>query len=76
MITLQDFINHKGGRILAAELGVDENTIYMWKAKKQAPRPHTAKKLIDMTAGLLTWDGIYGPYLEHNNETQLELPVE
>lgn len=71
MFTLQEFIEHKGVNQVARDAGVESTTVSHWKSFRSAPRPHVAYKLIQMTSGLLTWEGIYMPYLNHNNEDQL-----
>lgn len=72
MFTLQMYIEHKGVLQVARELGVEGAAVSAWKAYKTAPRPHLASLLIQMTNGLLTWEGIYQPFIDHNNEKQLE----
>lgn len=71
VFTLQDYIEHKGGATVARELGVEEQTVSHWRILKTAPRPHHAHKMIQLTNGLLTWAGIYQPFVDHNNEAQV-----
>jgi len=70
--TLTDYIDHKTGAQVARELGIEEQTVYYWKHKRSVPRPHTAAKLINLTGGLLTWESIYQPFVDHNIEEQLK----
>jgi hypothetical protein len=72
MFTLQNYIVAKGAPVVAKEMGVEEATVSAWKLFKSAPRPHLASALVRMTNGLLTWEGIYQPFVDHNNEKQLE----
>lgn len=72
VFTLQLYIEHKGAATVARELGVESATVSHWKLFKAAPRPHIAAALIQQTNGLLTWEGIYQPFVDHNNENQLE----
>ena len=72
MFTLQMYIEHKGVNQVAREVGVEGAAVSHWKLFKAAPRPHLAAMLIQMTNGLLTWEGIYQPFVDHNNEKQLE----
>lgn len=72
MFTLREYIEHKGVHQVAREMGLDAATISQWKNFKAVPRPHNATKLIQLTNGLLTWASIYQPYVDHNNEAQLE----
>lgn len=73
MFTLQMYIEHKGPAKVAEELGLELMTILHWKNFKHAPKPHSAAKLIELTNGLLTWESIYKPFVDNNNEKQLEL---
>lgn len=76
LFTLRQYIEHKGGAQLARELGIDEQTVYFWKAMKTAPRPLIAHTLILTTNGLLTWEGIYQPYVDFNIDKQLKFEIE
>lgn len=71
MFTLQEYIEHKGVHQVAREMGLDASTVSAWKNFKAAPKPHHAHKLIQLTHGLLTWAGVYQPFVDHNNEAQL-----
>lgn len=71
VFTLQDYIEHKGPTAVARELGIDEQTVYHWRNYKTSPRPHHAHKMIQLTNGLLSWAGIYQPFVDHNNEQQI-----
>ncbi len=72
LFTLQDYIELRTGAAIARDLGVDEQTVYFWKSKRSAPKPHTAARLIALTNGLLSWEGIYQPFVDHHVESQLE----
>lgn len=71
-LTLPQYIEIKGVPVVAAELGVEAQTVHYWKAFRSAPKPHTAAKLVALTNGLLTFESIYKPYVEHNAQEQLE----
>lgn len=73
MFTLLSYIHHKGAATVARELGVTEMTVSHWNAYRSAPTPHNAAKLIQLTNGLLTWESIYQPFVDHNNERQIEM---
>lgn len=73
LFTLQDYIEHKGAAEVAREVGVDDVAVHYWKTFQRAPRPHTAHKLIQITNGLLTWEGIYQPFVDQHNEMQLTM---
>lgn len=72
MFTLQQYIEHKGVHQVAREMGVEAQSVSAWKNFKAVPRPHHGARLIELTNGLLTWASIYQPFVEHNNEKQLE----
>ena len=71
MFTLKEYIEHIGVNELARQLKIEGTTVSYWKSYRSAPRPHTAFALIKKTGGLLTWGGIYQPFVDHNNEDQL-----
>jgi hypothetical protein len=73
IFTLQQYIGHKGVNQVAREVGVEGTAVSRWFNLKAAPRPHLAHLLIQMTNGLLTWEGIYQPFVDANNEDQLEM---
>ncbi len=73
MFTLSQYIEIKGVHQVAREMGVEPPTVSAWKLLKAPPRPHHADRLIKATNNLLTWEGIYQPYVDHNNEKQLQL---
>jgi hypothetical protein len=73
LFTLNMYIEHKGVLQVARELGVEGAAVSAWKSYKTAPRPHLAHLLIQMTNGLLSWEGIYQPFVDHNNEKQIEM---
>lgn len=75
MFTLQEYIEHKGVNQVAREVGVESATVSNWKLLKASPRPHVAHLLITMTNRLLTWEGIYQPFVDHNNEDQTEMKL-
>jgi transposase-like protein len=75
MFTLQMYIEHKGVNQVAREVGVEPTAVSAWKSFKSAPRPHLASLLIEMTNGLLTWESVYQPYVDHNNEKQIEMDL-
>lgn len=71
MFTLQKYIEHIGVNELARQLNVEGTTVSHWKNFRSAPRPHMAFALIQKTGGLLTWEGIFQPFVDNNNEDQL-----
>jgi hypothetical protein len=73
MYTLKNYIDHKGAATVSREMGVSETTISFWYHFKTSPRPHQASKLITLTNNILTWEGIYQPFVDHNNESQVEM---
>lgn len=73
MFTLKEYIEIKGVNQVARECGVEPATVTAWKSFKSSPRPHVAHLLIRTTNDLLTWESIYQPFVDHNNENQLEL---
>lgn len=73
MFTLQMYIEHKGAAVVARELDIEIMTVLNWKNFKHAPKPHSAARMIELTNGLLTWESIYKPFVDNNNEKQLEL---
>ena len=76
MFTLKEYIEHKGVHQVARETGVEASTVSAWKNFKAAPRPHLAHLLIETTNRLLTWEGIYQPFVDANNEKQLEMNLD
>ena len=71
MFTLQQYIEHIGVNELARQLRIEGTTVSYWKHFRSAPKVHTAYALIKKTGGLLTWEGIYQPFVDNNNEDQL-----
>lgn len=78
-MTLQAWIEQIGVERAAELLGVTTNTVYQWLRFEIAPKPVRAYEMIEKTHGVLTWEGIYHPYvaakLAQNNPNQLELPL-
>jgi hypothetical protein len=69
-ITLKDYVNAIGKAKLAEQLGITEEAIYYWTRYINAPRPHVAFRLIQISNGLLTWEKIYQPFVDNNVESQ------
>ncbi len=76
MLSLKEYIDHKGVMNVAREVDVEPSTVSHWKALKAVPRPHTAAKLIELNNNLLSWESIYKPFVDHNNESQLIIDFE
>lgn len=75
VFTLREYIEHKGVNQVAREVGVEGAAVSKWFNLKGTPRPHLAHLLIRMTNGLLSWEGIYQPFVDANNEDQLEMKL-
>ena len=74
MITIQEYIIHKGCSKVAKELGVEVMTVLNWKNYKSVPKPETASRLVAMTNKVLTWESIYQPYVDfHANKPKQEI---
>lgn len=78
--TLIDFIEVKGVNETARLCGVSTPTVSKWKALENAPRPLYAMRLIEVSAGILTWESIYKPFAtalaENGSQEQLEFDIE
>lgn len=75
LFTLQDYIMHKGVTKVAEEVGCDRQAVYQWKELSTAPRPAVAAKLIELSGGLLSFEGIYRPFVEHQKIEQLSFEM-
>lgn len=83
MITLREFFEKQSKeqkKKLQTCLGISSQLIDHWMSEDTAPKPETAYELIEYTRGLLSWDGIYLPFVLKKintvNPNQLKLPVE
>lgn len=65
-ITLPQFIDGLGAGKVAGLIGVDPATVRYWRNFVNCPRPESAAKLIELSLGLLSWESIYQPYIDHN----------
>lgn len=59
-MTLNDWIDKQGIKKIAKRLNVSIFTVYAWKSKRFLPNLNRAKKIIKMSKGKITWNGIYG----------------
>ena len=75
LYTLQMYITQKGAANLSRELKVSESAVSFWFHMQNAPRPETAALMIEQTNGVLTWEGIYRPYVEHVRQKQIEMDL-
>jgi len=62
----------------AAEiLGVTKATLSQWKMAQTSPQVMMAHKVVELSHGLVDWEGVYKPYvkarLAEQNENQLKL---
>ena len=62
-MNLIEYIEKLGALKIAKKLGINKATVYSWVHMKSIPKPHTAFMIILESNGLITWEGIYEPYL-------------
>jgi hypothetical protein len=58
-MTLSDFIKSKGDEAAAELFEVPVRTVMSWRLQDRRPRPSTAHRIVEKTAGAVTLDGIY-----------------
>ena len=63
-ITLPQFIDSVGAAKVARLLNISVQTVCFWREFHSCPRPETAKKLIEISLGMLSWQSIYEPYVK------------
>lgn len=66
-VNLVTYIQGLGAPKVARAIGVEVATVYYWAQYKTCPRPIQAAKLIEISLGLLSWESIYQPYIDHIN---------
>ena len=60
----------------AAQLfNVSERTASSWRRLERAPSPMQSQKIIDLTQGQVTWEGIYKPYVKYRRRQAQRLAV-
>jgi len=74
-LTLVEYIEFMGAVKVAEQTDVDPASVYYWKQLKTAPSPHNAWKLIKDSNGILTWAGIYQPFVDNLEQKQLEFDL-
>lgn len=47
-------------------LKVETNTVYYWRDLKFLPKPETMVDIVRLTHGLVTYESIIVPFVEHN----------
>jgi hypothetical protein len=65
-MTLSEYIKEIGEQNLADLIGVSRTTTKSWRYFVRTPKVKQAKKLINISNGLLDWESIYGD--THNME--------
>lgn len=66
-------------KTLMQNLAISPQLIDHWTSEESAPRPETAFELIEYTRGVLSWEGIYLPYVKRKlslsdpNQQKLDL---
>lgn len=59
-ISLPQFIAELGDQVFAERVGVPIRTAQSWRRRERLPRPELARQIVDLAAGRVTFDGIYG----------------
>jgi len=62
VLTLVEFIKIHGSTKISKNLGICLLTVAHWSNRYRFPKPPTARALIKLSKGTLTYDSIYGPY--------------
>lgn len=63
-MTLQEFIARKGDAVIAQQLGAKPRTVASWRRGERLPRPHQARRLVELSEGALSLDAVYAPLVD------------
>ena len=59
------FIQRTSDAHAAQLFQVSERTASSWRRLERAPSPMQSQKIIELTEGRVTWEGIYMPYVKY-----------
>jgi uncharacterized protein YjcR len=59
-MNLPDYIKKYGDKSCASLFQVKVRTVASWRRRERFPRQKQAEKIIELTNGILSMDGIYG----------------
>jgi hypothetical protein len=65
---LAAFIQKHSDEVAAQMFGVKKRTASSWRRFERAPTPSQSLKIIEISDGVVDWEGIYHPYAKHHQK--------
>jgi hypothetical protein len=72
--TLTEYISYYGDRHAANLFGVSPRTAASWRRKERVPKPATASRIVIITDGAVSYDGIYGSFPQEDTHPPASPP--